>query len=106
MAGKLMVHGNGKLVGPADLEYNSPFPCINGSWGSGAMNGVVIDDARARAHLAKVGLRYPVVDTDLPGGAKRLKQKAAGFRATIVGGQPLLIEQEHTGALPGRLLRA
>ena len=55
---------------------------------------------------ATVAPELPTVDTDLPGGAKRLKQKAAGFKATIVGGQILLQEGEHTGALPGRLIRA
>jgi N-acyl-D-amino-acid deacylase len=34
-----------------------------------------------------------------------LKQKADGILATIVGGQVLLRNNEHTGALPGRLMR-
>jgi N-acyl-D-amino-acid deacylase len=47
----------------------------------------------------------PTVATDLPGGAKRLVQKASGFLATIVAGQVVLDRGEPTGALPGRLLR-
>lgn len=47
----------------------------------------------------------PEVATDLPAGAKRLKQKATGIAASIVNGEVLLRDNEHTGALPGRLLR-
>ena len=42
---------------------------------------------------------------DLPGGAKRLVQRSVGIRATVVGGEPVLLDGEHTGALPGVLLR-
>ena len=42
---------------------------------------------------------------DLPGGGKRLVQRATGYAATIVGGSILLRNGEPTGALPGRLLR-
>lgn len=45
------------------------------------------------------------VDTDLPGAVSRLKQRAQGILATVVGGQVTLSEGEHTGAMPGRLLR-
>jgi len=54
---------------------------------------------------ATVGPRMPEVVTDLPAGAKRLKQTADGIMATIVNGQVLLRDNKHTGALPGRLLR-
>ena len=47
----------------------------------------------------------PEVVHDLPAGAVRLKQKARGFHATIVNGQVVLRDGEHTGALPGQLLR-
>ena len=52
-----------------------------------------------------VGPRMPEVVTDLPAGAKRLKQEAEGIKATIVNGAVLLESNRHTGALPGRLLR-
>ncbi len=52
-----------------------------------------------------VAPRMPDVVHDLPGGAKRLKQTADGMLATIVGGEVLLKNNEHTGALPGRLIR-
>jgi N-acyl-D-aspartate/D-glutamate deacylase len=47
----------------------------------------------------------PEVAYDLPAGARRLKQKAAGIMATVVNGEVVLRNNEHTGALPGRLLR-
>jgi len=52
-----------------------------------------------------VGPRMPEVVTDLPAGAKRLKQKCDGMAVTIVNGQVLLRDNEPTGNLPGRLLR-
>ena len=52
-----------------------------------------------------VAPRMPEVVTDLPAGARRLRQKADGMRATIVNGQVLLRDNEPTGNLPGRLLR-
>jgi N-acyl-D-aspartate/D-glutamate deacylase len=47
----------------------------------------------------------PELAYDLPAGARRLKQKAAGLMATIVNGEVVLRQNEHTGALPGQLLR-
>jgi len=41
----------------------------------------------------------------LPAGARRLKQKAVGIKTTIVNGEVLLRDNEHSGALPGKLLR-
>jgi N-acyl-D-aspartate/D-glutamate deacylase len=54
---------------------------------------------------ATVAPQMPTLEYDLPAGARRLKQKSTGFLATIVNGQVLLRNNEHTGALPGRLLR-
>lgn len=53
----------------------------------------------------RIAPRMPVVDTDLPAGAKRLKQGADGFAATVVNGEVVLREGVHTGAYPGQLLR-
>jgi N-acyl-D-amino-acid deacylase len=52
-----------------------------------------------------VGPRMPEVVCDLPAGAKRLRQKADGMRATIVNGQVVLRDNEPTGNLPGQLIR-
>jgi N-acyl-D-aspartate/D-glutamate deacylase len=53
----------------------------------------------------RVAPGMPVAVADLPGGAKRLVQGSVGIRSTIVGGQELLADGKHTGALPGVLLR-
>jgi N-acyl-D-aspartate/D-glutamate deacylase len=42
---------------------------------------------------------------NLPGGGRRLEQKAEGYRATIVGGAITYRDGEATGTLPGRLVR-
>jgi N-acyl-D-amino-acid deacylase len=53
----------------------------------------------------RVAAEMPEVVNDLPAGARRLRQKAAGFRASIVNGTIVLRDGEHTGTFPGRLLR-
>ena len=52
-----------------------------------------------------VGPAMPKVAHDLPGGATRLTQKSTGIKATVVNGSVLTLDQEHTGNLPGQLLR-
>ena len=53
----------------------------------------------------KITPKLPELAHDLPAGAKRLKQKSEGLLATVVNGEVLLRNNEHTGALPGKLLR-
>ena len=47
----------------------------------------------------------PYMAYDLPAGGKRLLQKARGYLATLVAGQPIYEGGELTGALPGALIR-
>jgi N-acyl-D-aspartate/D-glutamate deacylase len=47
----------------------------------------------------------PEIATDLPAGAARFIQKARGYEATVVSGEVTFRNGEHTGALPGRLVR-
>ena len=47
----------------------------------------------------------PVAAHDLPANGRRLKQKATGISATVVGGEVLMKNNEPTGATPGKLLR-
>jgi len=54
---------------------------------------------------ATVAPQMPTSEYDLPAGARRLKQKSDGIKATIVNGEVLMRNNEHTGALPGKLLR-
>ncbi|MDA8848182.1 amidohydrolase family protein [bacterium] len=55
--------------------------------------------------LGTVTPDMPELVYDLPGGARRLRQTASGFKATMVNGQVLLDHGEATGARPGQLLR-
>jgi N-acyl-D-amino-acid deacylase len=54
---------------------------------------------------ATIGPQMPTVVNDLPGGARRLVQRASGFKSTVVNGEVLIRDGEHSGAYPGRLLR-
>jgi len=54
---------------------------------------------------ATVGPTMPVVVHDLPGGARRLLQKASGFLATVVGGETIVDRGEATDTRPGKLIR-
>ena len=54
---------------------------------------------------ATVGPEMPTVVHDLPTGKRRFSQRAKGFRATLVNGQVLTENGQHTGTLPGQLLR-
>ncbi|MGZ8487932.1 MAG: N-acyl-D-amino-acid deacylase family protein [Candidatus Binatia bacterium] len=47
----------------------------------------------------------PEMVNDLPGGEKRLIQRAIGVKTTMVNGAILVQDGEHTGAFPGRVLR-
>ena len=40
--GRCHFDSDGKLRGPASVTHNDPFPCVNGAWGSGAMDGVLM----------------------------------------------------------------
>ena len=55
--------------------------------------------------LDTIGPLEPEEVDDFPGGSKRLAQFAQGIEFTIVNGQVLMEGREHTGALPGRVLR-
>jgi N-acyl-D-aspartate/D-glutamate deacylase len=50
-------------------------------------------------------LRRPTMAFDLPAGGKRLLQRAEGYLHTIVSGTEVYAGGEHTGELPGRLVR-
>ena len=52
-----------------------------------------------------LALHKPEMVYDLPGGGKRLVQGAEGYKATICSGVVTYRDGEHTGQLPGRLIR-
>lgn len=53
----------------------------------------------------KLTLHSPEMVFDLPAGGRRLIQRADGYVATLVAGQPIFEHGHATGALPGSLLR-
>ena len=53
----------------------------------------------------QLDLALPELVHDLPAGARRLVQRARGYDATVVSGTVTWRNGEHTGALPGRLIR-
>jgi N-acyl-D-aspartate/D-glutamate deacylase len=59
---------------------------------------VLFDEQRVRPGM-------PAVEADLPGGARRLVQKAEGIAATIVNGVVTFQDGVATGACGGRLLK-
>jgi N-acyl-D-aspartate/D-glutamate deacylase len=50
-------------------------------------------------------LHRPEAIYDLPTGGKRLVQKVDGYRQIVKSGQVIFEDGEHTGALPGKLIR-
>jgi N-acyl-D-amino-acid deacylase len=56
--------------------------------------------------LASIGIKEDEVTHDGPSGTPRRVQGAEGVHHVIVGGQVVLERGKHTGALPGRVLRA
>ncbi|HVC50902.1 MAG TPA: amidohydrolase family protein [Stellaceae bacterium] len=59
---------------------------------------VVFDEARIKPQL-------PTVETDLPGGARRLVQKADGIAATVVNGTVAIENGQATGEHGGQVLK-
>ncbi len=55
--------------------------------------------------LEHLNLRLPEMVHDLPAGARRLIQRADGWKATICSGEVTFEDGEHTDARPGRLIR-
>jgi N-acyl-D-aspartate/D-glutamate deacylase len=70
--------------------------------------GVLAPGMRADVNLIDLdNLRMgrPHFANDLPGSGRRLVQRATGYVATLVGGEPILANGEDTGARPGRTIR-
>jgi N-acyl-D-amino-acid deacylase len=70
--------------------------------------GVLERGRRADINLIdmdRLRLHAPTVVRDLPGGGRRLDQRASGYRYTLVNGRIIQRDGQATGELPGRLLR-
>jgi len=59
----------------------------------------LIDHGRLRLHK-------PELVHDMPANGRRFVQHVEGYEATLVAGMPIFERGEHTGAMPGRLVRA
>lgn len=73
-----------------------------------ADRGLVCEGYRADLVLFeedRIRPKLPTVERDLPGGARRLVQKAEGIRATLVNGAVAFENGEATGAYAGTVLR-
>jgi N-acyl-D-amino-acid deacylase len=55
---------------------------------------------------SRLGIGKPYLINDLPSGAARLLQGSSGYLATLVNGRTTRINDEDTGARPGKLVRA
>jgi N-acyl-D-aspartate/D-glutamate deacylase len=70
--------------------------------------GVLAPGMRADINLIdfeNLQLTPPEVAFDLPAGARRLLQRARGYRATFVHGVQTWADGEATGQFPGRVIR-
>jgi N-acyl-D-aspartate/D-glutamate deacylase len=70
--------------------------------------GVLAPGLRADVNVVDfdgLRLRPPTLAFDLPAGGKRFLQRADGYLHTFVAGEETYVNGEHTGALPGRLVR-
>jgi N-acyl-D-aspartate/D-glutamate deacylase len=70
--------------------------------------GVLAPGYRADMNVIDLGrlrLRRPEMRFDLPGGGRRLLQRAEGYLHTFVRGAETYAEGEPTDALPGQLIR-
>lgn len=56
--------------------------------------------------LARIGVKEDEITRDGPGGTPRRVQGAEGVHHVIVGGEAVMDHGKHTGAFPGRVLRA
>jgi N-acyl-D-aspartate/D-glutamate deacylase len=55
--------------------------------------------------LARLRLEVPEIASDLPTGARRVVQRAAGYAATLCAGELTFRDGTQTGARPGRVVR-
>jgi N-acyl-D-amino-acid deacylase len=51
-------------------------------------------------------VQKPELVHDMPAGGRRFVQRVRGYQATFVAGEQIFERGEHTGAMPGRLVRA
>ena len=70
--------------------------------------GVIAPGYRANINVIdhdRLTLHAPEIVDDLPGGGRRLDQRASGYRYMLVSGEIVTRGDKPTGVLPGRLVR-
>jgi N-acyl-D-aspartate/D-glutamate deacylase len=70
--------------------------------------GILAPGYRADCNVIDMGaldVGAPEMIYDLPAGGRRLVQRATGYQSTIVAGRVTFRDGEHTGELPGALVR-
>jgi N-acyl-D-aspartate/D-glutamate deacylase len=74
-----------------------------------ADRGRLVPGLRADVNLIdfdRLQVQKPELVHDMPAGGRRFVQRVEGYQATIVAGEPIFERGQHTGAMPGRLVRA
>jgi len=56
--------------------------------------------------LPRLQMQKPELIHDMPANGRRFVQRVEGYEATLVAGLPIFEHGEHTGAMPGKLVRA
>ena len=54
----------------------------------------------------RMRMQKPELVHDMPENGRRFVLRVTGYAATLVAGQPIFERGEHTGDLPGKLVRA
>ena len=54
----------------------------------------------------KLQVQKPILVQDMPANGRRFVQRVDGYEMTMTAGTPIFEKGQHTGALPGRLVRA
>jgi N-acyl-D-aspartate/D-glutamate deacylase len=98
-----------RAAGTIELEFLIQRQCRDTAAAVGlADRGVLAPGYRADLNVIDLDglrLRRPEVHHDLPGGGRRLLQRADGYRHTVVRGVETYADGIDTGDLPGRLIR-
>jgi GTP-binding GTPase N-terminal/GTP-binding GTPase Middle Region len=76
--------------------------------------GVIMEIFHRHAHSREAKLQVEIARLkyvsprlrDMPASGRRFVQRVEGYEATLVAGTPIFERGEHTGAMPGRLVRA
>jgi N-acyl-D-aspartate/D-glutamate deacylase len=106
----LLTHwGRDRAKGRFDIAYLVKRQTLDTARAVGLNDrGIIAPGMKADLNVIDMGalaVEAPNMAYDLPAGGKRLLQGAKGYDVTIVSGQVIYRNAQHTGALPGKLVR-